>query len=64
MSMKDRIMSEAQAIQPIQIKDLVCKDCFHRSPRTDVCAVYQNIKPKTVFDGGDCNYYQKEEQNE
>lgn len=54
----------AKELKPIKVEDLVCKDCFHRGGRTDVCAAYHTIKPNSVLDGGDCNYYKKENTND
>jgi hypothetical protein len=44
----------------IKLEDLICKDCKHRSPRTDICAEYQDIKPIKIFDGGNCELYEKD----
>lgn len=53
---------KASAPKPIKQSDLICKDCFHRSPqRTDICAVYQQVKPLEVLSGGDCAFYYKDE---
>lgn len=60
MSLKERIESEAKAGVGIYLDNLVCKDCFHRSPRTDICAAYQAVKPKSVLQGGDCKHYKKD----
>ena len=54
-----RIESEAQSITPIRMEDLVCKDCFHRGGRVDMCGVFPNVKPRKIFDGRDCPYYRK-----
>ena len=45
--------------KPIKQEKLVCKDCFHRGGRTDICAVYQEVKPYNVLDGGTCKYYKE-----
>lgn len=50
----------ANEARPILLKDLVCRDCLHRSGRTDICAPYPDIKPTEIFDGADCDYYKKE----
>lgn len=55
--------TEATAPKPVKMEDLVCKDCFHRSGRVDICAAYQRIKPISVIDGGDCDFYKKEEED-
>ena len=47
-------------IQAIRNDALACKDCFHRSPRTDICAVYQHLKPKSILEGAVCEYYRKD----
>lgn len=57
---KKRIESEAQAITPIQNSNLVCRDCFHRGGRVDMCGAFPNVKPGKVFNGGDCPEYKKE----
>lgn len=57
-----RIESEAQSITPIRMEDLVCKDCFHRGGRVDMCGAFPNLKPGKVFKGGDCPEYRKEKE--
>ena len=52
------------APKPVRMEDLVCKDCFHRGGRVDICAQYMNLKPYEVLDGGDCPHYRKEKKNE
>lgn len=51
--------TEENAMKPIKMTDLICKDCFHRSPPTAICAVYPNCKPLKVLKGGNCEYYKK-----
>ena len=61
-NMKDfekRIESEARSITPIRMEYLVCKDCFHRGGRMDMCGVFPNVKPGKIFHGEDCPYYRK-----
>lgn len=49
---------EAGELKPIQIKDLVCKDCFHCIPvRVDICSEFPDIKPSSVLAGKDCPKY-------
>lgn len=52
--------TDETAPKPVRMEDLVCKDCFHRSGRTDICAEYQELKPFSVLDGGSCPHYKKE----
>lgn len=51
---------EANAITPITMEDIVCKDCFHRGGRTDMCGAFPNVKPLKVLKGGECKYYKRD----
>lgn len=57
---EERIESEAQSGAPIKNENLVCKDCFHRGGRVDMCGAFPYLKPGRVFKGGDCPEYRKE----
>lgn len=60
--MKDKFEwnTTGESPKPVKQDSLVCKDCFHRGGRTDMCAIYQYCKPYTVLDGGDCDYYKRD----
>lgn len=53
--------NEKEAPKAVKQKDLICKDCFHRGGRIDICAAYPDVKPYRVLDGGNCTHYKKEE---
>lgn len=56
--------TKKEAPKPIKLKDLVCKDCFHRiEGRVDICTAYHRIKPYKVLDGGACAQYRKDDAN-
>lgn len=38
--------------------NLICRDCIYRNDeKPGVCKMYQNIKPDTVFEKGECKEY-------
>jgi len=51
----------------ISNQDLVCQDCLYRYDDTKIpgntskCEVYEDVKPSEILDGGQCDWYDKEE---
>lgn len=68
--LKKRIESEGEGWVRITNANLKCKDCKYRRDdsvifgNTSRCDVYPASKPNDVLKGGDCNYYDKGEENE
>lgn len=59
MSYIKRVNSEGSSSTAILLKDLVCKTCINSTARVDTCIAYHVCKPTKVFDGGECNLYEK-----
>jgi hypothetical protein len=55
--------TENEAPTPIKQEDLKCKDCLHRGGRTDICAIYQQVKPTSILRGGGCKFYKLDKSN-
>lgn len=68
--LEKRMEAEALRGKRITNNDLQCKDCKYRRDdsiiegNTSRCDVYPVSKPNKVINGGDCNYYDKGEENE
>jgi len=51
----------------IRNQDLLCRDCLYRYDDTKIpgniskCEIYEDIKPNEVLNGGQCDWYDKEE---
>ncbi len=65
-TIKERIVSEQQAICRTTNQDLVCKDCVQRLDdscilgNTSRCEFYQQCKPFAILRGGKCSEYVRE----
>lgn len=59
---EDRLESESRAARPLDLDDLVCKDCVFRIPDANLskCQKYE-WKPSTVFTKGECKVYVRDE---
>lgn len=59
--MQNKFIWEKGEVQPVKMKDLICKDCRHRSPKAAICAAYMDGKPAKVIDDEECEFYVKEQ---
>ncbi len=65
-SIDEKFKKDKLRFNLITNNNLMCKDCLYRYDDKDMpcnvssCEVYQNMKPVTVLDGGNCDEYIKE----
>lgn len=59
--MNDKFIWKQGEVKPIRTKDLICKDCRHRSPKAAICAAYMDGKPAKVINDEECEFYDKEQ---
>lgn len=58
---EDRFIMHEGEMKLLSNQSLACKDCkyVYPDPKTAVCEVYDNIKPKVVLDSGPCDFYER-----